>query len=338
MPLETMNMGKVGKKERRMSRRLTIEEVKEYAKHRGGKYLSDVYVNNFSKLKWECEKKHTWKAPLNRLKTKKSWCPKCAREAKRLTIEEMKKIAKSRDVECLSNVYIVNGNLKWKCNVCGSMWEATPCDTKWGKWCPKCAECKKHTIEEMKEIALKRDGKCLSKIYKNANSRLKWKCNVCNKIWYASPNNVIKGTWCPRCTKHEKLTIEEMKKLAKSKDGECLSDIYVNIDTDLLWKCNKCGEIWSACPDNIKQGTWCPKCAGTKKKSLEEIQELAKIRGGKCLSKEYLGSDENHLCQKQRNNTKIIFQIKRNVEKIQVLKQSKMAKLLLQDEYRKYVF
>lgn len=38
--------------------------------------------------------------------------------------------------------------------------------------------------------------------------------------------------------------------------------------------------------------TWCPKCAGVNKGTIEERQELAKSRGSECLSKEYLGAKE----------------------------------------------
>lgn len=280
-----------------MSRRLTLEEVKEFAVSKDGLCLSDAYVNNSSRLIWKCNKCDTqWKAPFNRLKSKKSWCPRCARAKKRLTLEEMQNIAKEKDGKCLSKVYINSNSLmEWECNVCGKIWKAKPDNIKQGKWCSRCVKCEKLTIVQMKELAISKNGECLSEVYKNSNSPLKWKCNVCNKIWHASPGNVKSGTWCPRCTKHEKLTIDQMKQLAISKDGECLSTVYVNVETDLLWKCDVCKTEWKARPDNIKTGTWCPKCAGTKKKTLEDIKELAKIRGGKCLSEEYINCEQNIL-------------------------------------------
>lgn len=38
--------------------------------------------------------------------------------------------------------------------------------------------------------------------------------------------------------------------------------------------------------------TWCPKCAGVNKGTIEEMREFAKSHGGECLSKEYLGAKE----------------------------------------------
>ena len=154
---------------------------------------------------------------------------------RRLTLEEMQKIAKEKDGECLSKVYINNSTLmEWKCNVCGKIWKAKAANIKLGKWCSRCVKCEKLTIAQMKDLAISKNGECLSEIYKDANSPLEWKCNECNKIWYASPHNVKQGTWCPRCIKREKLTIDQMKQLAIDKDGECLSSVYVNEENVFL--------------------------------------------------------------------------------------------------------
>ena len=153
----------------------------------------------------------------------------------------------------------------------------------------------KLTIEAMKDLAISKGGQCLSEIYTGTHEKLKWKCNVCNNVWEATANNVKIGTWCPRCTHKEKLTLLQMKDLAISRDGECLSSAYINADTNLLWKCNVCGEKWEAVPYNIKLGTWCPKCSGLKKKTIEEMRELAITKGGKCLSDKYTNCFSNLL-------------------------------------------
>lgn len=214
----------------------------------------------------------------------------------KLTIEEMREIAEKRNGTCLSDVYVgCNGKLLWKCNICGNIWKAIPGNIKFGEWCPECAGCKKLTIEQMREIAKERNGLCLSETYKDANEKLKWKCNACGNAWKASANNVKHGTWCPRCSHREKLTISQMEELAKSQGGECLSSTYTNSDTELLWKCGVCGEKWMAKPYNIKLGSWCPKCSGLKKKTIEDMRKLAKTRGGRCLSKKYVNCENDLL-------------------------------------------
>ena len=78
--------------------------------------------------------------------------------------------------------------------------------------------------------------------------------------------------------------IGEMKRLAASKNGKCLSKNYINSKTKLLWQCEK-GHKWEAIPSSIKVGTWCPKCSarrsGRKKLTIEEMQKIALSREGK---------------------------------------------------------
>jgi len=85
----------------------------------------------------------------------------------------------------------------------------------------------------------------------------------------------------------KKLTIKRMQEYAKENGGKCLSNKYVNAHTKLLWECSE-GHRWEATPNSIKKGTWCCRCAGLEKFTIEEMQKAAEKRGGKCLSKKYL--------------------------------------------------
>ncbi|MEE9378599.1 MAG: hypothetical protein V3V33_11270, partial [Candidatus Lokiarchaeia archaeon] len=191
--------------------------------------------------------------------------------------------------------------LIWQCKE-GHVWKAKPDHIKRGQWCPNCAGVKKLSIIEMQKLANKKDGKCLSEEYKNIHTKLTWKCKE-GHIWKALPSNIKKGHWCPSCaikriTNAQKLTIKEMQKLAEEKGGKCLSDHYVNARTKLIWQCKE-GHVWKAKADHIKNGHWCPKCAGVEKLTLNDMHELARKKEGKCLSEEYINAQ-----------TKIIWQCK----------------------------
>jgi hypothetical protein len=175
------------------------------------------------------------------------------------TIEEMRKLAKDRGGRCLSDRYVgALVKLKWQCRN-GHGWEAIPAAVKKGTWCPKCAGKQKLTIEEMREMAKKRGGVCLSKEYVNATTNLLWRCRKGHE-WWAKPNNVRNGTWCPICAGVQKLTIEEMRGIAEKRGGWCLSEQYVNSTTKLRWMCGK-GHVWEAVPASVKYGRWCSICA-----------------------------------------------------------------------------
>ena len=118
----------------------------------------------------------------------------------------------------------------------------------------------KLTIEEMREIAEKRGGKCLSNTYVNAETKLLWECTEGHK-WEATTCSVkYSFTWCPYCAGSIKLTIEEMHDIAVERGGKCLSNTYVNTGTKLLWECVK-GHKWEEKPSSIKSGKWCIECS-----------------------------------------------------------------------------
>ncbi|MCK4614147.1 MAG: hypothetical protein KAU14_05020, partial [Thermoplasmata archaeon] len=246
----------------------TIENMRKIAKERGGKCLSDKYVNAHTKLKWRCSEGHEWETVPQVIK-KGGWCPYCATEKsaekQRDTIENMRKIAKERGGKCLSKKYVNNSTkLRWRCSE-GHEWEAIPGNIKSRNWCPYCAGKAPSTIEKMREIAMERGGECLSDKYVNAHTKLKWRCSEGHE-WKNTPGHIKSGQWCPYCAGRYQ-TIEDMREIAESRGGECLSKEYVNSKTKLKWRCSE-GHEWEAVPSSVKSGTWCPVCArrGRRKK------------------------------------------------------------------------
>lgn len=122
----------------------------------------------------------------------------------------------------------------------------------------------RHNIDEMKTIAKDRGGLCLSDKYANVQTKLKWQCSK-GHIWEAIPKNIKRGSWCGKCKNLQKLTLEEMQKIAAERSGKCLSKKYINAHTKLRWQCSN-SHIWEAIPTSIRNmGSWCPKCPRSKK-------------------------------------------------------------------------
>ena len=87
------------------------------------------------------------------------------------------------------------------------------------------------------------------------------------------------------------LDIQKIKKHALKKGGKCLSDHFENAKTKLLWQCEK-GHQWeSTIQSVVGSGSWCPVCAKNIRLTIEEMQAIAKERGGKCLSTEYINTN-----------------------------------------------
>ena len=232
-------------------------ELSTIAHKRGGKCLSPEYINNTTKLLWECSKGHQWKTTPTHVKQGK-WCPTCAGRP-HLTIEDMRMLANKRGGKCLSKDYVNNRTkLLWECSK-GHQWEAIPNH----KWCSICsiknsAKKRSLTIESMHSLAKERGGKCLSGEYVNARTTLLWECKKGHQ-WENSPGHIKQGQWCPECSGKARLTIKEMGELASKRGGRCLSTEYKSSSTKLLWQCSK-GHQWKATPNSIKRGSWCREC------------------------------------------------------------------------------
>lgn len=270
-------------------------EMQNLAKAKGGICLSKEYVTSKKNLQWRCAQGHVWQATPNSIKN--TWCPTCADiEWKILSLKDMRKLAESKGGKCLSTDYVnVNSKLLWQCSE-GHTWKAVPSTVKLGHWCPSCAGQERGTIEKMRELARSKGGKCLSEVYVNSNTKLLWQCGE-GHTWEAVPSSVKAKSWCAKCAGLDKGTIEEMKTLAAAKGGKCLSTEYVNSKTKLRWLCANGHEFLSAPGNIISGGHWCPKCSGLAKGTIEEMHELAKAKGGKCLSLTYIN-----------NNTKLLWE------------------------------
>jgi len=207
---------------------------------------------------------------------------------KKLTIQAMLQLAERHGGECLSDVYVNSkSKLLWQCAK-GHQWKAAPYKIQYGSWCPKCSGNVKLTIEDMHRLAETRGGRCLSDVYVNTHTLLQWECKEGHR-WQNTHANVGRGQWCPHCAGLAELTIQEMRSLAESRGGRCLSDVYVNTHTPLLWEC-RARHRWEAQPSSVKGSSWCPVCAGHTSPSMNDINRLANERGGKCLSRDYKDS------------------------------------------------
>jgi hypothetical protein len=183
-----------------------LTECQTIAKERGGLCLSETYIEQRGKLRWQCSEGHNWDAKTVEIK-KGSWCPFCVgkkvwspgQTESDARLEECRSIAKTQGGDCLSSEYVNRTlNLQWRCSN-GHEWEATPSNIKRGSWCPICArDAQRGSIEECNSIARSRGGMCVSTEYLDALSKVRWRCSQGHE-WDAKPNSVKRGSWCPTC-------------------------------------------------------------------------------------------------------------------------------------------
>lgn len=276
----------------------SLKVLKGIAKDRGGRCLSNSYINAKTKLEWKCNEGHNWSATPDGIKRGR-WCPECGHKKveeqnKKITIQNLLDIASKNEGKCLSKIYIDNTiKVEWECKYC-HRWKASYRSIQQGSWCPVCAGTSKDNISTMHKLAAEKNGKCLSEKYTNSKSNLNWRCQKGHE-WAATPSNIKKGRWCPKCqgkgySKEEYLI--QLNEIAKKHGGKCLSTRYVNAHTSLKWIC-KDGHKWSSTPSKVRIGRWCPNCAilvnaDKQRASISEARQIAKDREGECLSKKYI--------------------------------------------------
>lgn len=294
-----------------LDKKKLFDELCKIARQRGGCCISNKYVNSSGKLLFKCGYGHEFESCRDYL-IAGNWCPFCAGRGK--NIQDLQILASKHGGRCLSENYLgMNIKHLWECAE-GHQWQAVPRNIKsLGRWCPVCGRAKsdknrrKYTLKDMQNLANSFGGFCLSSQFESVIKKLTWQCSE-EHIWNATPHQLKGGSWCPICawkTRAEKRkthTVEEMKTFAINKGGQCLSQLFINVKNSLLWECAS-GHQWMANADNIiNGGKWCPVCAGNQAKTIEDMQNLAKERGGKCLSTTYEGVDKKLLWECQEGH------------------------------------
>lgn len=305
----------------------TIKDMQCIAKKRGGECLSKKYINAITKLKWKCKFFHIWHAKPCSIKDG-TWCPYCkggiSERICRGFFEKIfnEKFPKKRYDWLLSpknsklELDGYNERLKIAFEYQGrqhyveSYFNKKKLDLKYIQQCDKIKrdKCKEkgitlieipHSIkynnmekyilnklksnipfqnlkykewniyfndeiDNLKKIAITRDGECLSNNYINAHSKLKFRCNKDKYEWFASPGSIKDGSWCPICGRTKKATINDCQKVAQIYGGQCLSKKYINDRSKLKWICKE-KHKWSAIFNPIRnKGVWCPTCGHKK--------------------------------------------------------------------------
>jgi DNA-directed RNA polymerase subunit RPC12/RpoP len=150
-------------------------------------------------------------------------------------------------------------------------------------------------LKALKKAGDKVSLRCLNKRWQGSAYKYRWECLNCGHTFHATHNNVSRGKGCPECGKKRKRVSQTRYSIgdlieAVGVRGKVLEKSYRGYHEPHKIRC-ECGYIWSPRFQQIVRGiSWCPSCAGQEKGTIEEIQRLAKRKGGKCLSSKYVNN------------------------------------------------
>ncbi|MGF6413162.1 zinc-ribbon domain-containing protein [Paraburkholderia sp. MM5482-R1] len=202
----------------------------------------------------------------------------------------IRKLARAWGGQCVSAAYEgYKVPLEFEC-AAGHRFPMLTHMLRMGSWCQACAyeRATIHSLEEARALAAAKDGQCLSTQYESTREKLRWRC-AAGHTWLASLEGVLAGDWCQSCHHQSiKPPQEALERAAAERGGRCLS-AYVDKETPLEWQCAE-GHIWKAQWFRVKKGQWCHRCAvKARTRTIEQMQEVANSRGGRCLSTVYPG-------------------------------------------------
>lgn len=168
--------------------------------------------------------------------------------------------------------------IECECLVCNYKWKSTPNSLLHGKGCKACGDIKRaeglrksneQFVSELKNI--NPDIKPIGK-YKGALKKIEIQCLKCGHIWFPKASYLLQGSGCPEChrkamTKSHEDFVAQVKSL--NPNIKILSP-YVNYNTDVHVKCDKCGNEWVTKAGGLSSGNGCPKCATTSTRLTHE--------------------------------------------------------------------
>ena len=144
-------------------------------------------------------------------------------------------------------------------------------------------------LNDLQQIAKSKGGKCLSSIYIDCKTKLKFECKNKHQ-WSVIPSSIKRGMWCPYCSKHNLIDpIGELQAIINSKGGKLISTEYINEKTYMKIECKE-GHQWEAQPSNIKQGKWCPICSRGITRSIKRLEVIVNQKQGYFNPNDYINN------------------------------------------------
>lgn len=88
-----------------------------------------------------------------------------------------------------------------------------------------------------------------------------------------------------------KYNIQDLASFAITKNGKCLSSVYISTLNKYTWQCEN-NHIFEAQWGEVVRGAWCKQCSITNRKdTIQDLKNKAEKLNGECLSTEYINKD-----------------------------------------------
>lgn len=244
------------------------QEIKDLV---GDEYtFLDNYVNNHTKLRVKHNKcGNIYKVRPNRF-LQGDRCIYCSK-FKKTDVQFKKEVYDlvGDEYSFLDHYVNYHTKIRVKHNGCGHIYKVRPSDFVGGTRCPYCSGCVKKTNAQFKQEVYDLVGNEYTFLdtYVNAKTKLKVRHNRCGHVYKVLPSNFLSGHRCLYCFGTHKRTNTQFKQEVYSLVGDeyTFLDAYINTDTKINVKHNKCGNVYGVRPtDFFSHHARCPYCNSSK--------------------------------------------------------------------------
>lgn len=176
----------------------------------------------------------------------------------------------------------MSSKITHRCLKHNELWDTTPERILKGVGCPVCHKEKIHAKQVKTTNQYKEEVASISphiKVvgeYIDVNTRIIHRCNKHNIEWETSPASILQGTGCKLCAKEKirrsngKTHCKYTNELHEVNPNIAVIGEYQNNSTKIRHKCLIDGYEWDAIPANLLNGSGCPVCSNTKRRSHDE--------------------------------------------------------------------
>jgi len=192
-----------------MSRKYTIEEVRELFVNKGYELLSDEYVGANEKLKYICPKhpNEVQETTASKIRNANTSCWYCSYEDRgdnlRISYEQVKKAFEDRGYTLLSKTYkMKHHKLDYFCphHPDKKLSISFHSFTNGESGCPHCAGNAKYEFEYVKSAFEEKGYELLETEYLNAKHRMQYRCPVHQVIHTVTFSDLQNGQGCRECS------------------------------------------------------------------------------------------------------------------------------------------
>ncbi len=194
--------------------KLTNQEFIDRAKNIYGDFYSYEKTNYqgwYSTVIITCPIHGDFEVKANLFLTKQAHCSKCSSAKKSKTVIDNSKLYflehikdTNKDINLISKWKGLTKKSKFKCNVCGHIWETVPQTIiKSQTGCPKCSKLLLTKTHEqfIQEVNLINNKIEVIGQYVKCDVPVECKCLICGKTFLTLPTRILQGYGCNKCNK-----------------------------------------------------------------------------------------------------------------------------------------